>query len=92
MISGKRVHREVQRRGPEKTEVGENLIFQESEVLFFSPSVPIYFLIPILSRSGLCSVLWRPGSDSDTTCWSGTEPTQESIILPVCHCHQGGET
>lgn len=50
------------------------------------------FLCTVLSRSGLCSVLWRPGSDSDATCWSDTEPTQHTIILPVGHRHQGGET
>lgn len=46
----------------------------------------------VLSRSGLCSVLRRPGSDSDATCWSDTKPTQYTIILPVDHRHQGGET
>lgn len=46
----------------------------------------------VLPRSGLCCVLWRPGSDSDATCWSDTKPTQNTIILPVGHCHQSRET
>lgn len=51
----------------------------------------LFFSVFLLFRSGLCRLLGRPGSDSDATRWSDSKPTWNSIVLPVGHCHKGGE-
>lgn len=74
-----------------KTEVGDTFNPLVKEMYKILPRVQPDFPVLILVRSGLRCVLWRPGSHSDATCWSDTQPPHP-IILPVSHCHQGDET
>lgn len=91
MTFGKVGHRRVHGRSPKRTEVCGILIKKKK---WYSKWSLIWLMFPstVLSRSGLCSVLWRPWADSDATCWSDTQQTKHTIILPVSHRHQGGET
>lgn len=88
---------DIRRRGPqspgeERKEDGGTLPFGYLFVCL--PGCLFLMIVPrvfLLFRSGLCSLLRRPGSDSGATCWSDSQPTQHSIVLPVGYCHKGGE-
>lgn len=94
---------DVWRRGPqspgeERREDGGKLPFSDLFVFgflgfFFNASnyFLFFFYVFLLFRSGLCGLLRRLGSNSVAPCWSDSQPTRHSIVLPVGYCHEGGE-